>query len=203
MSQPKLDLSKEYKDYYKATTTPELHEFDEGQYLSIEGVGAPGGDEFTKKVGALYPLAYGVKNLYKKAGSDFGVAKLEGLWWVDSEKPFMDMPRKKWCWQLLIRLPEFVSFQMIEEAKAVVIKKKKIKLVNEISLHKMKEGLSVQVLHIGPYSTEAKTIEEMYAFIRENNLVPNGIHHEIYLTDPGRVPEDKMKTILRQPVKKI
>ncbi|WP_455391862.1 GyrI-like domain-containing protein [[Eubacterium] cellulosolvens] len=203
MAAQKLDLTKEYRTYYKASTTPELETFDEALYLAIEGIGAPAGDEFNKKVSALYPLAYGVKNLYKKAGSDFGVPKLEGLWWVDSDKPFIEIPREKWCWQLLIRMPEFVTFTMIEEAKEVVIKKKKLKLVNEISLHKMNEGLSVQVLHIGPYSTEPETIERMVDFIRDNNLVPNGLHHEIYLADPGRVPEDKLKTILRRPVRKV
>jgi hypothetical protein len=96
METAKLDLTKEYKTYYMAKTTPEIVEFDEGRFLTIEGKGAPGGKEFTAKVEALYALAYGIKMPMKKDGKDFTVAKLEGLWWVDSEKPFMDVPRGEW-----------------------------------------------------------------------------------------------------------
>ncbi|MHA1579731.1 MAG: GyrI-like domain-containing protein, partial [Candidatus Freyarchaeota archaeon] len=99
----KLDLAKEYKEYYRARTTPKIVEFGEGSFLAIEGKGAPGGEEFSVKVRALYTLAYGVKNLMKKSGRDFTVAKLEGLWWVESDKPYTEVPREEWCWKLLIR----------------------------------------------------------------------------------------------------
>jgi hypothetical protein len=92
----KLDLAKEYKSYYTAKTTPEIVEIDEGKFLAVEGRGAPGGEEFQAKVGALYSLAYGVKMLMKKEGKNFTVAKLEGLWWVDSDRPYMEVPREEW-----------------------------------------------------------------------------------------------------------
>ena len=95
MPKTKLDLTKEYKTYYKAKTTPEIVEFEEGKFLTIEGKGAPGGKEFQAKVGALYSLAYGIKMLMKKEGKDFTVAKLEGLWWVDSDKPYTEVPREE------------------------------------------------------------------------------------------------------------
>ena len=84
---------KEYKSYYTAKTSPEIVEIEEGKFLTIEGKDAPAGDEFQAKVGALYSLAYGIKMLMKKEGKDFSVTKLEGLWWVDSNKPYTEVPR--------------------------------------------------------------------------------------------------------------
>lgn len=203
MNNPKLDLIKEYKTYYTAKTTPQLLEFEVARFLSIEGKGEPGGEEFTSKIGALYPLAFGVKNLCKKEGRDFSVPKSEGLWWVDSDKPFLEVPRKDWRWKLLIRLPDFVDILMVERAKNEVFKKKGIELIREIGFELINEGKCVQVMHKGPYSTEPETIERMRAFMREKNLIENGLHHEIYLSDPTRTAPEKMKTILRQPVKEI
>ena len=175
--------------------------FDEAQFLTIEGKGAPGGKEFTAKVEALYPLAYGVKKICKKQDKDFGVPKLEGLWWVESDKPALEVPREEWKWKLLIRMPEFVTSEYVEKIKPEVIKKKNIELVNEIKFEKITEGKCVQVLHIGPYSTEPESLAKMKKLMEENNLIERALHHEIYLSDPRRVPEEKMKTILRQPVK--
>lgn len=203
MKQTKLDLTKEYKTYYTAKTTPEIVEIEEGKFLTIEGKGAPGCDEFKAKVGALYSLAYGVKMLTKKQGQDFTVAKLEGLWWVESDKPWYEVPREEWRWKLLIRQPEFVTFEIVERARQKVMKKKKLELVNEVRFEKMKEGRCVQILHIGPYSTEPESIAKMEELMEEKDLVRGGPHHEIYLVMayPRKVPEEKLKTILRQPVK--
>lgn len=200
MAIKKIDLTKEYKTYYTAKTTPEVFEFDEAQFLTIEGKGAPGCKEFTTKVEALYSLAYGIKMPMKKEGKDFAVAKLEGLWWVESDKPALGVPREQWQWKLLIRMPEFVSNGIVEEAKTEVIKKKGIELIKEIKFEKIEEGKCVQIMHIGPYSDEPETIGKMKMFMKENNLVENGLHHEIYLSDPRKVAPRKMKTILRQPV---
>lgn len=117
MGTTKLDLTKEFETYYRARTTPEIVEFDEGCFLTIEGRGAPGGKEFTTKVEALYAIAYGIKMQMKKEGKDFTVAKLEGLWWVESDKPAFEVPREEWRWKLLIRLPEFVILENVEKAK--------------------------------------------------------------------------------------
>lgn len=203
MKQAKIDLTKEYKTYCTAKTTPEIVEIEEGKFLAIEGKGAPGEDEFQAEVGALYSLAYGIKMLMKKEGEDFTVAKLEGLWWVDSDKPYTEVPREGWRWKLLIRQPEFVNSGIVEKARQEVIKKKKIDLVSEVKFEKMKEGKCVQILHIGPYSTEPESLAKMRNLMEEGNLVENGLHHEIYLvmTYPKKVPEEKLKTILRQPVR--
>jgi len=203
MKQTELDLTKEYKIYYTAKTTPEIVEIEEGKFLTIEGKGAPGSEEFQAKVGALYSLAYGIKMLMKKEGKDFTVAKLEGLWWVDLDKPWHEVPREEWRWKLLIRQPEFVTSEIVEKARQEVVKKKKLELVNEAKFEKIKEGKCVQILHIGPYSTEPESIAKMRKLMEEKNLVPNGLHHEIYLVMayPRKVPDEKLKTILRQPVR--
>lgn len=201
MSRAKLDLKKEFKTYYRANTDPEVVEIEEGLFITIEGKGAPESDEFQSKINALYSLAYSIKMLMKREGKDFVVAPLEGLWWVDSDKSFLDVPREEWRWKLLIRMPDFITSEIVERAKKEVLKKKKIEIVKEIKLEKMKEGKCVQILHIGPYSTEIRSLKKMRELMEKENLIENGPHHEIYLSDPRRVPEEKLRTILRQPVK--
>ncbi len=199
---PKIDLTKKYKEYYTAKTSPQLIELSKANFLTIEGKGEPAGKQFTQAVQALYPLAYEIKNLSKKEGCDFAVAKLEGLWWVESNKTALEVPRKQWCWKLLIRLPDFIYSELVAKAKEEVIKNRGIELVKEIKFEKITEGKCIQILHIGPYSTEPETIGKMRKMMKENNLIENGLHHEIYLSDPRKTPPQKMKTILRQPVRK-
>ena len=113
----------------------------------------------------------------------------------------IEVPREEWGWKLLIRMPEFVTPEIVEKARQEVIRKKKLKLVNEVKFEKMKEGKCVQILHIGPYSTEPESLEKMYNLMKEKGLVYNGFHHEIYISDPRKVAPEKTKTILRQPVR--
>ena len=198
---PKLDLVREYKSYYKAGKKPEIVEFDEANYLSIEGKGEPAGEVFVSKVEALYPLAYGIKKACKKQGKDFGVPKLEGLWWVEGDTPALELPRSEWCWKLLIRMPEFVSGEMMASVQPEVAKKRKNDLIHEISFEKITEEKCVQIMHIGPYITEPKTITLLMEFITENGLAVNGLHHEIYLSDPRKTEPSIMRTLIRYPVK--
>ena len=198
---PKLDLVKEYKSYYKAGTKPEIAEFGEANYLTIEGKGEPGGDVFVNAVEALYPLAYGIKKVCKEQGNDFGVPKLEGLWWVEGTKPALEVARSEWCWKLMIRMPEFVTGEMMESVQPEVAKKKKNDLIRDISFESFNKGKCVQVTHIGPYSTEPQTIEAMMDFMAANNLQVNGRHHEIYISDPRKTDPSKMKTLIRYAVK--
>ncbi len=197
----KTDLVKQDKEYYSAKKKPEVKEFGKLKFLTILGKGEPAGIEFTNAIEALYPLAYGIKKNYKNQEMDFVVPKLEGLWWVNSEKNALEVPRSEWHWKLLIRMPNFVTTNEFEKAKTEVVKKKGIEKINEIEFEEIAEGKCIQIMHIGPYSTEPKTIELMKAFMKENGLVENGLHHEIYISDPRKTIPGKMKTILRQPVK--
>ncbi|MCP4112307.1 MAG: hypothetical protein GY749_43415 [Desulfobacteraceae bacterium] len=197
----KLDLVKEFKSYYKAKNKPEIVEFEKIPYLSIEGKGEPAGEVFTKAIEALYPLAYGVKKICKSQEKDFGVPKLEGLWWVKSDKPALEVPRSEWYWKLLIRMPDFVTSEIVKTAKQEVFKKKGLDLIREIRFETVSEHKCIQIMHVGPYATEPETLEKMDIFMKENSFTKNGLHHEIYLSDPRKTAPEKMKTILRQPVK--
>ena len=169
--------------------------------MAIEGKGEPAGEIFVSKVEALYPLAYGIKNICKEKNNDFGVPKLEGLWWVEGNSPALEVPRSEWHWKLLIRMPEFVTRKMILSVQPEVTKKKKNDLIREISFEKIAEDKCVQIMHIGPYSTEPETIKILMEFMDKNGLFVNGLHHEIYLSDPRKTEPSKMKTLIRYPVK--
>ncbi len=197
----KLDLVKEYKSYYKAGKKPEVVDFKEANYITLEGKGEPAGEIFVKKVEALYPLAYGIKKICKEQGKDFGVPKLEGLWWVEGNTPALEVPKSEWYWKLLIRMPEYVTEEMMLSVSSEVAKKKKNDLIQEVLFEKYTEGKCVQIMHIGPYSTEPETISFLMVFIAENELSVNGLHHEIYISDPRKTEPAKMKTIIRYPVK--
>ena len=205
----KLDLSKKYKTYFTAGTTPELVEFEKINFISITGKGDPSGEEFSEKIEALYPVAYAIKFDFKTTKKDFVVSKLEGLWWYDEQKYAnhtmanapADIPRSEWEYRLLIRLPDFVFESDFRMAKEEALKKKKIDLMREVEFYSMTEGKCVQMLHVGPYSTEPETLRQLAEFIEMNDLGRNGLHHEIYLSDFRKTESEKLKTILREPVK--
>ena len=197
----KLNLLKTYKSYYKAGKKPEIVEFGEIHFLSVEGEGEPAGKVFLSKVEALYPLAYGIKKICKDQDKDFGVPKLEGLWWVEGDTPALEVPRSEWRWKLLIRMPEFVTEKMMLSIQPEVVKKKKNDVIQEISFEKITEGKCAQIMHVGPYSDELETINTLMSYIETNRLSVNGLHHEIYLSDPRKTAPEKMKTLIRYPVK--
>lgn len=198
----KLDLLEKYKPYYTASTKPEICAFGPASYLAITGRGEPAGVEFMKKVEALYPLAYAVKKHCKNQGHDFGVPKLEGLWWLDGNKGFLEVPRNEWNWKLLIRMPEFVSSKLVEEIRPETSKNKG-SLVAEIRFEKINEGPCAQILHIGSYATEQTSIALLLNFIAAQGLSVGGLHHEIYISDPRKTVPEKLKTIIRYPAKRL
>lgn len=195
----KIGLTKIYKDYYTAKNKPEIVNFGKVPYITISGKGEPSGKEFSEKAGAIYPAAYGIKKICKKSQMDFGVPKLEGLWWVDDKRPALEVPRSEWRWKLLIRMPDFVSEEMV--AEAVSAADKKSPFIGSIFYEIINEGDIVSILHTGPYVNEPETIRLMDEFIEQRRLSRNGLHHEIYISDPNKTAPEKLKTILRQPVK--
>jgi hypothetical protein len=195
----KLDLYKKHKAEYAASRKPMLVTIGPASYLSIIGQGKPGGPEFTARVGALYNVAFTIKMAKKFAGFDYAVCKLEGLWWETKGKG--GSGQAEWSWKLLIRVPEAIEATDRAAALATLAKKNKGPLVNEVRLETITEGLCVQALHVGPYAQEPETIARMKAHAEENGLAFHGQHHEIYLSDPRRVAPEKLRTILRQPVK--
>ena len=198
----KLDLYKKHKAEYITPKTPKLVEVEPASYLAIAGRGEPGSDAFAAKVGCLYAMAFTVKMASKAAGRDYVVCKLEGLWWGEGEEDdILLLPQDQWNWKLLIRAPEFITSRDLEDAVETLKKKGKASDVAEVQLETIREGRCVQMLHVGPYSKESETIAAMTAFAGENGLSLHGLHHEIYLSDPRRVPEERLRTILRCPVR--
>jgi hypothetical protein len=201
-SQPKIDLYKQHRNEYAAKPKPALLEIKPATYLAIEGQGKPGGEAFTASIGALYGMAFTIKMTRKFAGrQDYTVCKLEGQWWHDSTSDLAKAPPAQWRWNLLIRTPEFVTAKDLRSAVAVLEKRGKGRGTDRVRLERLTEGLCVQMLHVGPYDKEGETIAVMKRFAEQQGLNFHGRHHEIYLSDPRRVPPERLKTILRQPVK--
>lgn len=205
----KLDLTKKFKSYYTAKAKPELIELGLVSYLSILGKGDPSAPAFADRIQALYATAYVLKFAYKAQGKDFTVAKLEGLWWYDqarfagismNDAPTA-IPRSEWEYRLLIRLPEFVEQEAVVEAISKVVADKGIVLADSVSYFELQEGKCVQLLHVGPFDREPESLQVIDAYCRDHGLQQNGLHHEIYLSDFRKTAPEKLKTILREPVR--
>jgi hypothetical protein len=198
----KLDLYKQNKTEYAAAKKPALIKTKPAAYLSIDGQGAPGGERFSASIGALYGAAFTIKMTRKFAGlQDYAVCKLEGQWWNDASEDFARTPPEQWRWKLLIRTPGFVTGKDLQAAVAVLLKRGKGEEVKRVRLESIDEGPCVQMLHVGPYEKECESIALMAKFAEANGQVFHGLHHDIYLSDPRRVPPERLKTILRRPVK--
>jgi hypothetical protein len=205
----KIDLVKQYKTWYTAPKKPAQTIIPPAQLLAITGKGDPSGDVFTQKIAALFGVAYTVKFAQKAKGKDFAVPKLEAQWWFDINKygiPDLHqapqiIPRSEWEFRAMIRMPDFVGQQDINDAIELAFDKKALDETKNITLFHLDEGLCVQMLHIGPFSTEPASLSLMHTYIQEKGLLHNGLHHEIYLSDFRKSAPDKLKTILREPVR--
>lgn len=196
----KVDLYKEFKSEYITPKQPAFVTVGPANYLSITGKGAPGGDQFRSRISALYAVAFTLKMAEKFAGHDYKVCHLEGQWWAENGSDFRTRQPRDWQWRLLIRVPEFVGQEEVDAAIKAVIAKGKSDLADQVKLEQVTEGRCVQMLHVGPYPEEATTIEKMQALAEGNGVQLRGPHHEIYLSDPNRVPPQRLRTILRYPV---
>jgi hypothetical protein len=203
----KIDFKKELKHLYR----PSAKEFvvvdvPPMSFLMIDGHGDPNtAQEYQDAVEALYAVSYKLKFTSKKElGKDYVVPPLEGLWWAEDMEAFTAVRDKSvWDWTMMIMQPEWITQEMVEEAVKQV-EKKGLPALSQLYLETYREGLAVQILHIGSYDDEGPTIAKMHQeFMPENGYEPAGKHHEIYLSDPRKVAPEKLKTVLRQPVRKI
>ncbi|MDU4697896.1 GyrI-like domain-containing protein [Paenibacillus rubinfantis] len=206
----KVDFKKKYKDLYLPGTEPMLVEVPPMLYLMVDGKGDPDGESYQLAVQKLYALSYGIK--MSKMGEDkpdgyfeYVVPPLEGLW--DSVTVGYDLNRNNWIWTSMIRQPDFVTEDLLDRVKEQTAKKKPELDLSDVRLSLFEEGLCVQILHIGPYRTEPESVARMAAFLEASGLTENfddlRKHHEIYLSDPRKTAPEKMKTVLRHPVKRI
>lgn len=200
----KVDFKKLMKPYWQPPVgkfvivdVPEL------AFAMIDGRGAPEGPAFMAAIGWLYAVSYGLKFASKGLGRDYGVAPLEALWWSDDPTRFSAAARADWNWRALLMQPDWIDGPMFEAAVAKAGAKLGARPPS-LRLERFAEGLCVQTMHVGPYAAEAPVIARLHdEFIPANGLRETGHHHEIYIGDPRRSAPEKLKTVLRQPVKRV
>lgn len=198
----KVDLARELSAEYSQKTSPHLVHVSGGSYLTVVGTGSPDGHEFEVALNVLLTVAYTVKMASKRSGRDYRVMPLEGTWWTaeGTGEDYAGTPRELWQWKLMIRVPDFISETDLAGAWAELVRKKRTSEPVGIQLEHIDEGDCVQALHVGPYSTEAATLAAMSDWAAANDRRLRGHHHEIYLSDPRRVPPERRRTILRHPL---
>lgn len=202
----KLNIEKEDPNYYRSTTKPELRDLDPYYYLSISGKSSPSSPGFMHAMEELYAVAFALKFICKAEDIDFVVPKMEGFWWIDGgldvQHEFVQTPEDEWNWKIAIRMPDFVEgdhyYRAVQKVKA---KNPELLTDDKVKFELINEGKCVQILHIGSYNEEGESIMKVMNYIKENNLEVAGYHHEIYLSDPRKTPEHKLRTILRYEVK--
>ena len=204
----KLDFKKEYRDIYLPGREPMLLTLPPILYLMVDGRGAPEGASYQEAVELLYGVAYTIKMSKMGGGSpdgyqDFVVPPLEGLW--DCGVEGFSPDRESWTWTSLLRMPEFVTQEVFGWARDQTLKKKPHLKGERVRLEWYDEGLCAQIMHLGPYTSEQESLDRLRAFLEERQLTDDcgGLrrHHEVYLSDPRRTAPEKLKTILRHPVR--
>ncbi|MFY0594135.1 GyrI-like domain-containing protein [Roseivirga sp.] len=197
MTLEKLNLQKAYPEYYNAVTKAKIVNLEPSNYITLSGICAPEDPKFLKAIEDLYGLAYHIKFISKGNDLDFVVPKMEGFWWVTGDLPFEETARNDWHWKIIFRMPDFVGKSEYNEAINQMIEKGKATNEHDYVFEEIHEGLSAQILHIGSYDNERETLNQLYQFIEREGFKISGYHHEIYLSDPRKTSEEKLKTILR------
>lgn len=201
----KIDFKRVWKHLYNPPkTVPVVVDVPSLNFLMIDGQGDPNTSPlYQQSVSALYTLAYALKFAVKKQqGIDFAVMPLEGLWWVEDMRTFSVERKHEWLWTMMIVQPEYVSSELVESIRRETEAKKNMPLLEKLRFESYHEGLSVQIMHIGAYADEAPNIKRMHSFAIDQGYQLSGKHHEIYLGDPQRTDPKRLKTVLRQPIRK-
>jgi hypothetical protein len=202
----KIDLRKEFKQLYSSSAKEVvLVEVPDMTFLMVDGSGDPNtSQEYQDALNTLYSVSYTLKFLIKKEMSiDYPVMALEGLWWTDNILEFSADNKDIWKWTAMIMQPASVTAERVSRVCEELKHKKDLPALPKLRFEHFHEGLSAQIMHIGPYAAEKPTIDKIHAYIKEHGYTFNGKHHEIYLGDPRRAAPEKLKTVVRQPVKRI
>ena len=207
-----FDYKKEYKEFYLPKATPELVSVPTMNYIAVRGSGDPNKEEgeYKAAIGLLYAVAFTIK--MSKKGShkiegffDYVVPPLEGFWWQDGTDGIDYRHKENFQWISVIRLPDFVSEEDFNWALREAAEKKKQDF-SKVELMTVSEGLCVQCMHIGPYDDEPATVNAMHAFMEQQgyelDITDKRRHHEIYLSDARKVAPEKLKTVIRHPIRK-
>ena len=208
-----FDFKKEYKEFYMPKGKPEIVTVPKMNYIAVRGKGNPNEEdgEYKKSIELLYGIAYTIK-MSKKGDHkiegyfDYVVPPLEGFWWQDNLDGIDYGHKENFQWISVIRLPDFVTKADFEWAIEEATRKKKMDF-SKVEFLEIEEGLCVQCMHSGSYDDEPATVTAMDKFIAdngyENDISDTRRHHEIYLSDARKVAPDKLKTVIRHPIKKI
>lgn len=205
-----FDYKKEYKEFYLPPKTPELIDIPSMNFAAVRGKGNPNEEdgEYKSSIGLLYGIAFTIK--MSRLGSrkiegyfEYVVPPLEGLWWQKGVSGIDYSKKETFEWISMIRLPDFVTKEDFDWAVAEATKKKGLDF-SRTEFFTYRDGLCVQCMHVGPYDAEPATIEKMDAYAAERgyavDIGASRFHHEIYLGDPRRCDETKLKTVIRHPV---
>ncbi|NME44018.1 transcriptional regulator [Faecalicoccus pleomorphus] len=206
-----FDYKKEYKEFYMPPKKPTIVEVPAMNYIAVRGQGDPNDEkgEYAQALGLLYGIAFTIKMSYKEDHKiqgyfEYVAPPLEGFWWQENTKG-MDYTRKQDLYFIsMIRLPDFVTKEDFDWAIQEATKKKKMDF-SKVDFLNVNEGLCVQCMHIGSYDDEPDTVSAMHQFVKENGYTldfnDHRWHHEIYLSDPRRCDVQKLKTVIRHPIR--
>ena len=207
-----FDFKKEYKELYKPKVKPSIINVEKANFIAVRGVGDPNSEnsEYKQSISLLYPIAYAIKMSkkgdYKIDGYfDFVVPPLEGFWWQEGIKGVDYANKDSFNFISLIRMPDFVTKEVFEWAIEETTRKKKEDF-SKVEFFTYDEGLCVQCMHIGPYNDEPITVEAMHEYMIEQgyelDITDERFHHEVYISDVRKTSPEKLKTVLRHPIKK-
>jgi len=199
----KVDLKKELKNLY-TPSSKEVTDVDVPamNFLLVDDEGAPTSPQYGAAIEALFSVSYTLKFIVKKnKGVDYAVMPLEGLWGVDDMTMFSADRKDEWKWTAMIMQPKYVSDEDFKMAVEQVKKKKNLLALPKIRFESFKEGPAAQIMYVGPFSAEGPTIAKIHTHIESSGHALNGKHHEIYLNNPAMTAPEKLKTVLRQPMK--
>ncbi len=208
-----FDYKKEYKEFYMPPKKPVIIEIPSMNYIAVRGKGNPNDEEgeYKTAIGLLYGIAFTIK-MSKKTDYridgyfDYVVPPLEGLWW-QKDSDGIDYSRKdEFNWISMIRLPDFVTEKDFKWAIDEATRKKKTDF-SKVEFFTYNEGLCVQCMHIGSYDSEPETVAAMNEYVKSMgyaiDINESRLHHEIYLSDPRKAAPEKLKTVIRHPIKKL
>lgn len=207
-----FDFKKEYKEFYLPPKKPTVVDVPAMNYIAVRGRGDPNveGGEYKASIGLLYGIAFTIK--MSKMGDhriegyfDYVVPPLEGFWWQEGSEGAIDCARKDDLKFIsCIRLPDFVTRAEFDWAVCEAERKKKTDF-SKVSFLALHEGLCVQCMHLGPYDTEPETVRAMHEYAAAQGFAPDlsdaRLHHEIYLSDPRKCAPERLKTVVRHPIR--
>lgn len=208
-----FDYKKEYKEFYMPKNRPSIVEIPKMNYIAVRGQGDPNAEnsEYKASLGLLYGIAFTVKMSKKTSHKiegyfDYVVPPPEGFWWQNGVAGIDYAHKENFRFISVIRLPDFVTKADFDWAVAEATAKKKTDF-SKVEFLTVDEGICVQCMHIGPYDSEPATIKRMHSYMEEQgytlDISETRLHHEIYLSDARKVAPEKLKTVVRHPIKKV